>query len=131
MSTGTDGAVAESTDLSLDALFDLLAVRERRAMLYYLADHGTVPFDELAAGVAGRGADGRTRYHVSTALAHVHLPRCVDAGVVALDGETRAVSYDANPSLTTWLELARDRDRPVASPGGGDVVTVGSDADPR
>ena len=131
MSAGADGAVATSTDLPPDTLFDLLAVRERRAVLCYLADRGTVTFDELVAGVAGRTADGRTRHRVETALAHVHLPRCVDAGVVTVDDERRVVSYEVAPALTTWLDWARERDRSVSSPEAGAPVVVEPDAEPR
>ena len=114
MSDGPDERVDDAREIPLDTVFDLLAVQERRAMLYYLADHGTVPLDELAASVAERNADGEVRYRVATALTHVHLPRCVDAGVVTVDSEPGEAHYHPEQSFTAWLDWARERDTPTS-----------------
>ncbi|MFC5972721.1 helix-turn-helix transcriptional regulator [Halomarina salina] len=131
MNSRDDEQSGDGPGIPLDTVFDLLAVRERRAMLYYLADHGSVPFDELAAAVAGRDADGETHSRVAVAQSHVHLPRCVDAGVVTIDDETEEAAYTGTPSLTAWLDWARGRDSPTYASDVSGTRAVESGGEPR
>ncbi|WP_121821506.1 DUF7344 domain-containing protein [Halostella salina] len=103
--------------LSPDTVFELLASRRRRFVLYALADtDGEVPFDALVAQVVEWETAGLTppRGHedrVATALHHVHLPRLAAEGVVSYDESDDTVRYLGSAELERLLDAARETDR--------------------
>ncbi|MWG35814.1 DUF7344 domain-containing protein [Halomarina oriensis] len=108
---GFDGDTDDEWDVALDTAFDLLAARPRRAMLYRLADEGTVSSEALTTAVAEVQGDGDRR-RARTTLTHAHLPRLVDSGVVSVDAGTEAVRYRPSPTLESLLRWARRIEHP-------------------
>lgn len=108
-----------SDRLTLDRLFDLLADAERRCALRTLCERdGATTLGDLADEIVARSesSDARTgsetaypdqRERTATALHHKHLPKLVDAGVVAYDPETSRVELDSGaPQLEPYLQAA-------------------------
>lgn len=95
-----------------DAVFAALADRERRAVVYFLHEHGTATVAELADVVTGwvHGARGVAtsddRERVRVALHHVHLPRLAAAGLVTYDADGQRVELAtltaAEEALVAW-----------------------------
>ncbi|WP_435064966.1 DUF7344 domain-containing protein [Halobaculum sp. EA56] len=97
-----------------DDVFALLGHRRRRAVLRYLRSRngiGDLEVERLAAAVASmeaaRGGEGSTEAaptdgsvgpavveQVSIALAHVHLPKLADSGVVDYDPDAGTVRFE-------------------------------------
>ncbi|WP_256392473.1 DUF7504 family protein [Natronoarchaeum rubrum] len=94
------GTERPSVDRPLDDVFELLANERRRRTLYALAqtDVLSVSIDRLADEVVERERAGGAvsgplhNREVTIALAHNHLPRLADAGLVAYDHESGAVT---------------------------------------
>lgn len=92
-------AAADDIDLDVGALFDVLSSPRRRYVLANL-QHCDQPtsLDELARDVCawelgcdpGDVPDGRDE-PVRVSLYHSHVPRMVDAGLLAYDGDRRTV----------------------------------------
>lgn len=100
---------------SLDRIFDLLASRRRRYVLYHLdeTDTDVVTLDEVAERVAAwerkwDGLDDRERddhrEHVRVALHHNHLPRLANAGLIDYDARSHTVRSWEEPSLEEWAK---------------------------
>lgn len=115
-----------TTDPSLDAVFELLAARRRRYLLYYLEDEDAEPvveLDDLADRISAWEEEWTDEDAVETDspdairddLHHVHLPRLADAGLVEYDARTRTVRNRETPNVEQWVrnekqELRRLRD---------------------
>lgn len=101
---------------SLDLIFDVLADRRRRFVLYYLQDQtdGVATIDETVEYVVSLETDGGRADHranVRISLQHAHLPKLEDAGVLEYDARSEAIRYWNQPSLEEWLEHARYKER--------------------
>lgn len=79
--------------LTIDTALEVLASAQRRRLLGYLLDETDPPTnrDELAEQMAVRDADRQT---VETSLAHHHLPRLDDVGVIEYDHRSGGVRFD-------------------------------------
>lgn len=123
---------------SLDTVFDLLANRRRRYVLYCLADgdeETVLKVEEIAAQIASwerewnatASEDAAARRTVRIDLHHNHLPRLDDAGLIEYDARTETIRSWVTPTLEQWVrdgdpELSRLR----ALFGGGDAARGGS-----
>ena len=103
---------------SLDATFENLAHRRRRAVLIHLleTEEGTTSVDDLGATVVDQEPHSPppSRERVNTTLHHNHLPRLADAGFIDYDHESgRVVARDCiercGPFIATvWSEFGSD-----------------------
>ncbi|MFD1586725.1 hypothetical protein ACFR9U_06995 [Halorientalis brevis] len=106
---------------SRDDLFEALAhARRRRSLAYLRATEEDVAVDELAKHVAtaersgGETVTAADRQRVATSLYHAHLPKLVDAGLVAWqdpDERDRVTTTRAGQSLPTelsWMPSSSD-----------------------
>lgn len=114
--------------LDIDGIFDVLAARRRRYVLYALleADGGLTLSDlagVIAAAEAGRpiaAVAGACR-DIAADLARTHLPTLDREGLVDYDpARERASLADGHERVTSVLELASRYERPptAASPDG-------------
>lgn len=110
-----------ATTPSFDTLFDLLAERRRRYVLYALvgSDDGLAEVEELVDEVAMREArtDDVTlteslRREIAEALRENHLPRIADADIVAYDERSDVVRYWRQPTLEEYLEHTHFKEFP-------------------
>ena len=106
--TSTSGTVS---DLSLDAIFDVLRNERRRYALRHVADceDAEIPFGDLVDHVAAAendaevgAVDSGTRKAVYTSLYQSHLPKLDDMGVLAYDRGSGPVR--AGPHLDEVLD---------------------------
>ncbi|PSP55486.1 hypothetical protein BRC82_05305 [Halobacteriales archaeon QS_1_67_19] len=102
-------------------MFDLLAERRRRYVLYALvgSDDGLAEVEELVDEVAMREArtDDVTlteslRREIAEALRENHLPRIADADIVAYDERSDVVRYWRQPTLEEYLEHTHFKEFP-------------------
>ncbi|WP_266080044.1 DUF7344 domain-containing protein [Haladaptatus caseinilyticus] len=104
---------------SLDAVFDVLANLRRRFALSYLQDRSTpIAIADLIAEVAAHQHETtpneipdeivqreRIRFH------HIHLPKLVDANLVAVDTDRNTVvATDALQAIDHLLAIATEND---------------------
>lgn len=102
-------------DLSLDTVFELLAARRRRIVLYSLVDASDVTtIGTLTGAVATAESviahEALTRDHyleVATDLYHWHLPVLADVGVIEWDERSETIRYWGHSTLETWIRRAR------------------------
>ena len=96
-----------------DELFEALADSRRRAALDVVSDADPpVTLSDLAESVAARlaGSD-RERVHVS--LAHAHVPKLDEYGILDYDAEDGTVAPDRRmPQADSLLTAARSLDIP-------------------
>lgn len=94
--------------------YDALRHPRRIRVLEVLGTHRTrLPLETLTTEIVDRedpdGPTGRARYEIRTDLAHDHLPRLADHGIVDWDAETGAELVDDPPvhpaDLSALLEL--------------------------
>lgn len=81
----------------LDDVFDALAARQRRQLLAALRQAGTAEqLSSLASSLAGdpNPAGTESAGHVELQLYHVHVPKLVDAGLLACDGTLVELTED-------------------------------------
>lgn len=111
---GTSAAVLPPLDRSLDEVLDLLSDSRRRGALRAVHDYGDgpVPVETIADAVVEREADrgDRTapsiRREVRVALAHYHLPKLDEAGVIEYDHDAKEVSKrDLGSELEALVEF--------------------------
>ena len=100
---------------SLDQVFDVLANRRRRYVLYYLreVDDGVATVQDVAEYVLGTEDEldvSDTLRSIDTALHHVHLPKLEAAGIVEYDSRSETIRYWGQPSLDEWLEHAHHKE---------------------
>lgn len=99
---------AENGDLSLDAVFQLLADQRRRYALVCLEEHGSLALSDLAEEIARRENGARIPdlaeeevLRVYMSLWHSHIPRFETHDVVEYDQEQDVVRLDENAELVT------------------------------
>lgn len=99
-----------STDLSLNAILELLTHHHRRELLRQLVDDPdhTADFDEITTSLIEQELErtgkrpGRTEIEVQ--LHHIHLPKLMDAGIVEYDTRSREIRYWRHERLEDILE---------------------------
>jgi len=111
-----DAIPPAGSSLSLDTVFELLANRRRRFILYSLTDavDGMADLRSVIEDVATLEAAlekrAFTRQHlldVGTDLYEWHIPVLTDVGVIECDARHGTIRYWSQPLLETWLERAR------------------------
>ena len=98
----------QTSDLSLDVAFEVLANARRRTTLSYLLRYERrAELEDLAAYVAAsETTDVDERAAVT--LHHIDLPKLADAGLIRYDADRRtAVADDLIQELEPYLEWAR------------------------
>lgn len=94
-------------------LFDLLAVRRRRYLLYHLqrSADDSVDFDDAVEQVVEwERADEETlpegdhRHDVAVTFHHAHIPKLVEAGAVEYDERSRTLRYCDAAAIERCLE---------------------------
>ena len=91
-----DRTTAETEPADTDDLFDALAHSHRRSVVDALATCGPVDRADLAALIAA-DHESTTADAAERALVHNHLPRLLDAGVVARVDHSRYALVDETP----------------------------------
>ncbi|WP_135854769.1 DUF7344 domain-containing protein [Halorussus salinus] len=109
----------------LNRTFDLLSNPRRRYVLYYLVNRSDpVEIETLAselatweAGDTATSVTDETVRSIQIALHHVHVPKLEDAGVVAVNSESRTVELRDTDGLDPFLTDAVDieRNEPLAA----------------
>ncbi|ELZ25602.1 hypothetical protein C475_10378 [Halosimplex carlsbadense 2-9-1] len=99
--------MTDDVDDDLDATFELLADRRRRAVLQVLrtAPRGALELSALVDAVAtecGEDPDA-----LASALHERHLPKLDDADVVEFDREDGVVTYDSHPLVERCLDVVQ------------------------
>ncbi|UPV73240.1 hypothetical protein M0R89_11865 [Halorussus limi] len=99
----------------VSAAFDLLRDARRRGVIYTVKRNGRTSVSELARRIAAwQTADGDESPDpatVETSLAHAHLPKLVDAGVVEYDREAGTVELaETTDGLDPFLERTSERE---------------------
>ena len=104
----------EEIPLSLDAMLDILAHRQRRYLLEYLADapDDSGSFEQVTRHVVEQASvrDGEqpNRNEIEVSIQHKHLPRLVDAGLVEYDARSKTIRYHPNERLERLLEAVEE-----------------------
>lgn len=88
-----------------DRLFEALADRHRRLLLYRLAEAEVATVDELVDALSDRVAADPARLEIS--LTHTHLPKMDEAAIVDYDRRSSTVRYRG--SGTRLLEDVLER----------------------
>jgi DNA-binding transcriptional ArsR family regulator len=107
-----EGETSRGPRLSDDGLYDALASRIRRRVLYLLLVEEETTVDRIATVLVGWDAAGSGRLatpddrdEVRTGLRHKHLPRLEDCGFVDYDREAGRVSLE--PLVDPVIDLVR------------------------
>ncbi|WP_338738543.1 DUF7504 family protein [Haloplanus salilacus] len=110
-STDPDRPETVPIPYSFDQTLDLISDARRRTLLYWLKDRGsgTVAFDDIVEAVVTRETSipareaPESRDSVRVSLAHAHLPKLADLGIVEYDPDGATVQYHGNPALESFL----------------------------
>lgn len=110
-STDPDRPETVPIPYSFDQTLGLISDARRRTLLYWLKDmgSGTVAFDDLVEAVVTRERSiparetPESRDSVRASLAHAHLPKLADLGIVDYDADGATVRYHGNPALESFL----------------------------
>lgn len=92
----------------LNEAFEVLADPCRRTVVTELEPGSTMAVDELAERVADRRESLSPR-RAKVALAHNHLPRLDETGVVSFDRTTRTLEMNDAPRLRSILSAVTER----------------------
>lgn len=112
---------ATERTLGVDPVLDTLRERRCRYCCYHLSalDGDETAIEQLAAEVASMesevdGADLSVGYYdrVVLTLHHRHLPKLVDANIVAYDSETGTVRYQPDAVVDEFVEQIRGEELP-------------------
>jgi hypothetical protein len=112
----------ETNDPNPDVVWRLLSDPRRRYVLEHLHSTERTTLAALARGIearieGGEPGDGErtsaSRRRIEIALAHDHLPRLADCGVVAYDPSTLEVVLTADAETRRLLEAALESDAAV------------------
>lgn len=96
---------------SFDQVLELISSPRRRCLLYHLKDRTehTMDLGELVERVYERERSiparktPKSRDEVSVSLAHNHLPRLDDLGILSYDADGNTVEYYPNPALESAM----------------------------
>lgn len=95
---------------SFDTILELLASPRRRTLLYNLKTQppGEIPLERLVEEVHDidrslPARDESPRDRIRIELAHTHLPRLREAGIIRYDADAETVHYTANQGLESFL----------------------------
>jgi len=110
-STDPDRPETVPIPYSFDQTLALISDARRRTLLYWLKDRGsgTVAFDDLVEAVVTRETAipardvPESRDSVRVSLAHAHLPKLADLGIVEYDPDGNTVRYHGNPALESFV----------------------------
>lgn len=97
------------TAADLDALFEVLADRERRCILECLEenDDDIAAFSDLIERVAdSEDPTDAERERIAVSLHHTHLPKLADADLVEYDTRSETVRYRGGSVVGDWIDLA-------------------------
>ena len=102
------------TVLSMNQLFDVLADERRRRLLCYLhrKDGDVASLVELIDYLVVQEADSVADLDtddVAISLAHKHLPKLADVGLVEYDARSRTVRYRGGEAMASCLEKVTER----------------------
>lgn len=106
----TEGEPRQTSELSIDATLEILASRERRYILSYLADssEATASTDELVEHIVRaeteRMDEMPNRDDLESSLYHIHLPKLTDSGLLEYDPRSQQLRYWGDERLEKWLE---------------------------
>lgn len=97
---------------SFDTVLTLISKPRRRTILYHLKDRtkGTFTLDELVDRVMERETaiparkTPDSREQVLMSIAHTHLPKLEDVGVLTYDTTEQVIDYEGNPALESALK---------------------------
>lgn len=87
--------------------FDLLADERRRAILTLLKDQQELTVKEVAEELAETPLTGQELPNVTAELAHCHVPKLADVGVVEVDSTRNTIRYIGNVVLEEWFSAVR------------------------
>lgn len=92
----------------IDELLQVLADRDRRAILSYLRESPAeqASIQELADVLSSRAPNDRSTALIR--LHHCHLPTLGDAAVADYDAEARCIQYLGHPELEALLDSIDD-----------------------
>jgi len=96
---------------SFDQVLELISAPRRRSLLYHLKDRSEneVPLDELVDRIYEREKaipareTPKSRDEVGVSLAHNHLPRLDDLGILSYETASNTVEYYPNPALESAI----------------------------
>ncbi|MFB6223436.1 MAG: hypothetical protein ABEH86_07165 [Haloarcula sp.] len=96
---------------SFDQVLDLVSSPRRRCLLYHLKDRSehSMELDELAKRIYEREkaiparSTPKSCDEVSVSLAHNHLPRLDELGILSYDSDENGVEYYPNPALESVI----------------------------
>ncbi|MFC7134308.1 MULTISPECIES: response regulator [Salinibaculum] len=131
--TGDDNGsgTRRRTDLPSSTIFEVLADRRRRTVLFHLRQHRAATVDELVDvldEVVELDTDSSER--IAASLVHTHIPKLAAGGLVTYDPDEGVVeSVRIHDEIGEWLDLAVRRDIRVGSAaataaGGDDQGTI-------
>jgi hypothetical protein len=103
--TGDREENAEPSPERLDVLLTVLSEPRRRRVVEYVRDNERATLAELAEFVAERESPDRPPVErIELSLYHSHLPRLVEADLLAYDGDRTTVRQGEQFDVTTLLE---------------------------
>lgn len=96
---------------SFDQVLELISAPRRRSLLYHLKDRSDteVPLEQLVDRVYEREKaipareTPKSREEVGVSLAHNHLPRLDDLGILSYETADKTVEYHPNPALESAI----------------------------
>lgn len=97
----------DSAPDTVTVTFDVLADDRRRAILTLLKDQQARSVGEITEALLETPLPGQELPRVTIELAHHHLPKLADAGVVDVDSTGNRVRYTGNVVLEEWFGNVR------------------------
>ncbi|ODR83267.1 hypothetical protein BG842_09920 [Haladaptatus sp. W1] len=98
-----------SSELSLDDVFDVLANRYRRRLLFALIDHNAQ--DDSTRVSADVTIEDENANHLKIQMVHTHLPKLDERGLIEWNRDSNQVEKGARfEDIRPLLELIRDHD---------------------
>lgn len=94
-------ALAGDGGSDIDRFFKALADERRRRTLIYLQQHESVSLEDLATFLAqqeGIDPDSEAFQRLHVELAHLHLPKLADHGLLSFDERSKMVGHESLPT---------------------------------